>query len=76
MGKKKNDPLMLRMRALFEKTGMTLDELGLKMGYTGDSARKSAWQLLSKTHDHRISMLQKFADAVGVRVAELFAENP
>lgn len=66
--------LMTRMRALFDKSGMTLDELGQKMGYRGDSARKSAWQFLSKTHDHRISMLHKFADALGVKLADLFLE--
>jgi transcriptional regulator with XRE-family HTH domain len=71
---KRADPLMLRIRALFEKSGMTLDELGNKMGYRGDVARKSAWQFLNKTHDHRVSMLRKFADAVGVPVMDLFAE--
>ena len=66
---------MLRLRSLFEKSGMTLDELGQKMGYSGESARKSAWQLLRKPHDHRVSMLRKFAEAVGVPVADLFADG-
>jgi transcriptional regulator with XRE-family HTH domain len=69
------DPLMQRMEQLFDSSGMTLDELGHKMGYTGDKARKSAWQFLNKTHDHRVSMLRKFAAAVGVTVAELFEEK-
>ena len=75
MGKQVVDPLMARIRALFERSGMTLDELGQKMGYTGDVARKSAWQFLNKTHDHRVSMLRKFAQAVGVEVVNLFAED-
>ena len=76
MSKKKTaDPLMQRIRNLFDQSGMTLDELGIKMGYTGESARKSAWQFLSKTHDHRISMLRKFASAVGRQVVDLFADD-
>lgn len=74
MGKQRVDPLMMRIRAMFEKSGMTLDELGQKMGYSGDMARKSAWQFLNKTHDHRVSMLRKFATAVGVRVVDLFPD--
>jgi transcriptional regulator with XRE-family HTH domain len=73
--KKETDPLMTRIRILFERSGMTLDELGQKMGYSGDMARKSAWQFLNKTHDHRVSMLRKFAGAVGVNVVDLFADR-
>lgn len=54
---------------------MTLDALGRAMGYKGNVARKSAWQFLNKTHDHRVSMLRKFADAVGMRVADLFSDE-
>jgi transcriptional regulator with XRE-family HTH domain len=69
------DKVMLRVRELFVESGDTLDALGLKMGYAGDVARKSAWQFLNKTADPRLSMLRKFAAAVGVSVAELFAEE-
>jgi transcriptional regulator with XRE-family HTH domain len=68
------DPLMVRIRQLFEQSGMTLEELGQKMGYTGDVARKSAWQFLNATYDHRVSRLRKFASAVGVEIVDLFAE--
>lgn len=54
---------------------MTLDELGQKMGYSGDKARKSAWQFLNKAHDHRVSMLRRFSEAVGVDVADLFVDR-
>jgi hypothetical protein len=67
------DPLMVRLRQLFEQSGMTLDELGHKMGHTGDKARKSAWQFLNTTYDHRVSGLRKFAAAVGVEIVDLFA---
>ncbi len=70
------DPLMTRVRSLFEQSGMTLDELGQKMGYSGELARKSAWQFLNKTNDHRVSMLRRFADAVGISIADLFTKEP
>src|SRR5438045_3877618 len=69
------DAAMLRARELFEKSGLTLDELGQKMGYEGDVARKSAWQFLNKTADPRVSTLRKFAAAIGVPVADLFSEG-
>ena len=50
---------------------MSLDELGRKMGYPEESARKSAWQFIQKTNDPRLSMLRKFAAAVGVPVKSL-----
>jgi len=69
------DKAMLHARELFAQSGLTLDDLGQRMGYAGDVARKSAWQFLNKTADPRLSMLRKFAQAVGVPVAELFTEE-
>jgi transcriptional regulator with XRE-family HTH domain len=69
------DPVIQSIRDLFEKSGLTLDELGQKMGYEGDVARKSAWQFLNKIADPRISTLRKFADALGVPIAELLADG-
>ena len=57
---------------LFEKSGMTLEELGLKMGYPAGTARRAAWQLFNKVDDPRISTLEKLADALGVSPKELF----
>jgi len=65
------DAAMVRARAAFTASGLTLDELGRRMGYEGDTARKGAWQFLNQTNDPRLSMLRKFADAVGVPVKEL-----
>ena len=64
------DPAMVRVRALAKESGLTLHELGLKMGYPADSARKSVWQFL-RTDDPRLSMLRRFAKAMGVRLEEL-----
>ena len=50
---------------------MTLDELGRKMGYPEQTARKSAWQFLRQTNDPRLSMLRKFAKAAGVSLRDL-----
>lgn len=41
------------------------------MGYSAETARKSAWQFISKTSDPRLSMLRKFADAAGVPIIDL-----
>lgn len=65
------DPVMDAVRARFEKSKLSLDELGLKMGYPKESARKSAWQFIHKTNDPRLSMLRKFAAAVGVSLKSL-----
>lgn len=72
MAKKRpaEDGVMPRVRALWEKSGLSLHDLGLKMGYPTESARKSAWQFM-KTEDPRVSMLRRFAKAVGVSVEEL-----
>ena len=75
MDKDNTDPLMVHVRTLFEQSHLTLDELGQKMGYTGSTTRASAWQFLNKTNDPRLSMLRKFAQAVGVPLAELLAEE-
>jgi hypothetical protein len=65
------DPIVLRCRALFEVSRMSLEELGLKMGYKDMAARKSAWQFLCQTNDPRVGMLRKFAGAVGLTLREL-----
>ncbi len=69
------DKTMFRVRALFERSGFTLDELGQRMGYAKAVSRKAAWQFLNKTADPRLSMLRKFAQAVGIPIAELLADE-
>lgn len=70
MAQKPHNP-MIRARILFEKSGISLDELGQRMGYSGDVARKSAWQFLNKTTDPRLSMLRRFAEAMNVSLVNL-----
>ena len=66
-----SDKAMERANALFKKSGKTLDQLGLAMGYSGDVARRAAWQFLNKTADPRLSMLRRFCKAMGVSVKDL-----
>jgi N6-adenosine-specific RNA methylase IME4 len=63
--------IMKRANAAFEKSGLTLDELGSRMGIEGSTARNSAWQFLNRTTDPRLSMLLKFSAALGIPVEEL-----
>ena len=68
--KVEQDTVMGRVRALHEKSGLSLHDLGLAMGYPEESARKSAWQFM-KTEDPRLSMIRRFAKAIVVDVKEL-----
>lgn len=70
----REESAMVRVRELFERSGLTLEVLGEKMGYKGKTARQSLWQFLNRTTDPRLSMLRRFCEAVGVTLAELFAE--
>jgi hypothetical protein len=63
--------VMSKVRAQFEASGLSLHELGIRMGYPEESARKSAWQFIQKTDDPRVSMLQRFANAMNVPLADL-----
>lgn len=65
------DPTMLAVRLRFEKSGRSLDEVGVDMGYPKASARKSVWQFVYKTKDPRLSMLRKFANAIGIKLSVL-----
>jgi transcriptional regulator with XRE-family HTH domain len=70
------DSAMKKAQDVFEQSGKTLDQLGEAMGYEGDVARKSAWQFLNKTADPRLSMLRRFAKAMGVTLEELVSDRP
>ena len=47
--------MMDNIRSAFERSGMTLNELGEGLGYDGPTARKRAWILLHRTSDPRVS---------------------
>ena len=71
MQQTKTKATMERARRLFDNSGLSLGELGQRMGYSGDPARKSAWQFLTKTKDPRLSMLARFAEALNVSLVDL-----
>ena len=60
-----------KINKLFEASGMTLEELGVKMGYDPGKARRSAWAFLKNTTDPRLSTLESLAKALGVEVKDL-----
>jgi transcriptional regulator with XRE-family HTH domain len=68
------DASMEKVRTLFAASGLTMNDLGVKMGYDPDTARQSVFQFL-KSGDPRVSMLRRFAKAMDVPLAELLAEN-
>jgi hypothetical protein len=47
--KPKPEPSMAKVRDQFKRSGLTLHDLGVKMGYAPDSARKSVWQFIGRT---------------------------
>lgn len=65
------DDVMDNMRSAFQRSGMSLTELGKGLGYHGPTARKRAWSLLYRTSDPRISTLLNVANSLGVKVDDL-----
>jgi transcriptional regulator with XRE-family HTH domain len=63
--------VMERVKILFKNSGLSLDELGQRMGYNEHLARKSAWQFLHKTSDPRLSMVEKFANALSISLRDI-----
>ena len=49
------DRVMDNIRQAFERSGLTLNELGEGLGYDRPTAKKRAWFLLHRTPDPRIS---------------------
>ena len=62
---------MDNIRSAFERSGMTLNELGEGLGYNGPTAKKRAWFLLYRTSDPRISTVLAVAQTLGVKVSDL-----
>lgn len=71
MADRSTDPAMIRARTLFEASGLSLEEVGRRMGYQEEKARRSAWQFLNRTNDPRLSMLRRFAAALGLGLRDL-----
>jgi transcriptional regulator with XRE-family HTH domain len=63
--------VLAKAQRLFERSGMTLEELGLKMGYEPGTARRAAWQLFNKVGDLKLSSVEAMARALGVPPKDL-----
>jgi transcriptional regulator with XRE-family HTH domain len=62
--------VMVKVHKAVKRSGLSLQDVGLRMGYPEATARKSAWQFL-RSKDPRLSMLFRFAQAMGLDVKEL-----
>jgi transcriptional regulator with XRE-family HTH domain len=61
-----------KMRAAAEESGLTQEEIGVRMGFAQESARKAVSRLLNADgYDPRLSTLVAFADAVGKPLKDL-----
>lgn len=68
--------IMDSVRAMFKSSGLSLADLGRRMGYKHSTASRSAWQFLNKTVDPRLSMLRKFSAALGVPLYVVASYKP
>jgi hypothetical protein len=66
--------VMNNIRSEFERSGMTLTELGEGLGYHGPTAKKRAWSLLYRTSDPRISTVIAVAHTLGVKTNRLLKQ--
>lgn len=62
--------VMMKVRALVKKSGLTQQVIGEKMGYDPKSARQSVSQFL-KSEDPTLRVVGRFAKAMGVSVEDL-----
>ena len=66
------DEVMHRCRLAYERSSLTLGEIGRRMGYD-KNPRAAAWQFLYLTHSPKVTTLLRFARAVRVPPARLLA---
>jgi transcriptional regulator with XRE-family HTH domain len=62
-----------KLRQAAKNSGMTQEEIGLRMGFAKDSARKAVSRLLNTETDYdpRLSTLLAFASAINCSLKEL-----
>jgi transcriptional regulator with XRE-family HTH domain len=62
--------VLAKARLCVERSGLTYQAIGERMGYAPSSARQHVWQFLHGPNPS-VAMLRKFAEAVGVEPKEL-----
>ena len=67
---KHTDPVMESVRERVALSGKTQQQIGEAMGYPPASARQAVSQFL-KSGDPQISMLRRFAEAMGITLGTL-----
>ncbi|MSQ96123.1 MAG: XRE family transcriptional regulator [Gemmataceae bacterium] len=67
--------VMKRANAAFEKSGLTLEEVGQKMGADPKTARMTVWQFLRRSTDPRLSMLLRFCESLELPIEDLLSEK-
>ena len=67
---KQTDPVMEAVRERAKQSGKTQQQIGELMGYPPASARQAVSQFL-KSGDPQISMLRRFAQAMGISLGTL-----
>ena len=73
------DRVMDNIRNAFERSGITLNEPCQGLGYDGPTATTSAWSLLYRTPDLRISTVLAVAKTLGVKIGhpgEVISRRP
>lgn len=70
---RREDPVMEAVRSRFERSGLTMQQLGEKMGYAPTTARQAVSRFL-RSGDPQIGMLRRFAEALGISVVTLLRE--
>lgn len=60
-----------RARDVFHGSRLTLQEVGVRMGYPDDAAHRAAWHFLYRTADPPLLEFCLYARAVGVSVESL-----
>ena len=65
------DRVMDNIRTAFERSDLTLSQLGEGLGYEGPTAKKRAWFLLYRTSDPRISTVLAVAQTLRVKIGDL-----
>ena len=62
-----------KLRKAAEASGMTQEEIGLRMGFAKGGARQAVSRLLNPESDHdpRLSTLLEFAKALGTNLKDL-----
>lgn len=64
--------VMAKVRAAYERSPLTLHEIGLRMGFHPDAAKQSVWKLLNATTNPKTETLLRYAHALGIEPASLF----